>query len=66
MEPCSGDSGGPLYPLERYTNKPICLYGIVSHGNEFACDGPATLFQRVSSELDWIKQIMEEFQICIA
>ena len=54
---CNGDSGGPLYPLNDQ-NKPVCLYGLTSNGDEY-CRIQSGIFTRVSAYADWIKKNME-------
>ncbi|XP_075258853.1 mite allergen Der f 3-like [Convolutriloba macropyga] len=53
---CSGDSGGPVYPLDA-DGEPICLYGIVSYGwNNCTFYSAHT---RIPYFLDWIETNIE-------
>ncbi len=60
---CEGDSGGPMYPVDRY-GTPKCLYGLVSWGSTY-CTGDG-IYTRVSSYLNWIKSkgvpVQQEFE----
>lgn len=51
VNPCGGDSGGPL----------ICsghLFGIVSHGPQCQLLGMATVYTSLLSYLNWINEVL--------
>ncbi|XP_075258473.1 chymotrypsin-like elastase family member 1 [Convolutriloba macropyga] len=61
---CTGDSGGPSYPLDE-NGKPICLYGVHSFAPS-GCnylrmnDHYAIIATRVSAFVDWIETQKQE------
>lgn len=60
--PCHGDSGGPLQCFDKYNGGRWFLQGVASWG-EPNCNYPElhpTVFTRVTSVLDWIKENINE------
>ena len=60
VDTCTGDSGGPLI-CRTNLNDPysFTLTGVVSWGFECAQVGTPGVYTRVSSYLDWIKEVVE-------
>ena len=49
---CQGDSGGPLICNDN--GRPV-VYGVTSWGEDCALAGFPSIYAKVASELDWIK-----------
>jgi len=60
VDTCTGDSGGPLI-CRTNLNDPysFTLTGVVSWGFECAQAGTPGVYTRVSSYMDWIKEVVE-------